>query len=279
MQGKIALVTGANSGIGLWTVIGLAKQGATVLLHARSKERGEAALAEAKTLSGSKDIHLMLADLESRQQIRELAENVKKQFGKLHVLVNNAAIIPPNRILTQEGIEVQFMVNHLSYFMLTHLLLDTLKANAPARIVNVSSNLHAQGKFNPNDPEGATQSYGPGGWAWYGTTKFYNVLFTYELARRLAGSGVTANVVHPGVIGTNLSRSLPKFMHNLYKAVMPKPEKGAETSVYLASSPKVEGVTGKYFVNKQEKSTIPASYDEKAQRQLWEISEKYAAKA
>jgi NAD(P)-dependent dehydrogenase (short-subunit alcohol dehydrogenase family) len=272
MQNKIALVTGANSGIGLWTVIGLAKQGATVILHARNRERGEAALSTAKALSGATRIELMTADFESQEQIQEMAARVRRKYDQLHILVNNAAIIPPKRSLTPDGIEVQFAVNHLAGFILTHDLMPVLQMSGAGRVVNVSSSLHTGGTWNPADPQGENYPYGWQGWGWYGVTKFYNVLFTYELARRFQGAGVTANCLHPGVIGTNLSRGLPKIIHTLYRMVMPGPEKGAETSVYLASSPDVQQVTGKYFDNRQAKPSAPKTYDENAQRALWDYS-------
>lgn len=272
-QHKIALVTGANSGIGLWTVIGLAQQGATVILHARNRARGEAALAEAKARSGATRIELVLADLSSPEQIRTMATTIKRRYERLDILVNNAAIIEPTRTLAPNGIETQFAVNHLAYFLLTQELLPMLRMSAPARIINVSSNLHKNGVWNKDDPQGEHWEYGFQGWGWYGVTKFYNVLFTYEQARRLQGTGITVNCLHPGIIGTNLTRALPKALHGLYKMIMPKPEKGAETSLFLASEPTLEGVTGKYFVNKRIQKSSPATYDETAQQELWRYTE------
>lgn len=277
MQNKVVLVTGANSGIGLATVIGLAQQGATVILHARNRERGEAALTEAKARSGATRIDLMLADLESQTAIRDLAAKVRRSYDRLDVLINNAAIIPPERSQTADGIETQFAVNHLAPFLLTHELLPMLQASGTARVITVSSVLHQNGVWVKDDPQGARFDYGFQGWGWYGVTKFYNVLFTYELARQMRGTGVTANCLHPGVIATNLSRGLPAPLHFLYRLVMPKPAKGAQTSIYLASSPEVEGITGSYWSDKKVKASIPATHDEVAQRELWEYSEKMTA--
>jgi NAD(P)-dependent dehydrogenase (short-subunit alcohol dehydrogenase family) len=277
LQHKTALVTGANSGIGLWTVIGMAQQGATVIMHARHRGRGEAALAEAKARSGATRIELVLADLSSPEQTRTLAKHIMRRHDRLDILVNNAAIVHPTRTLTPDGIETQFAVNHLSYFILTNELLPLLRMSAPARVINLTSNLHKNGLWNKDDPQGATFEYGFQGWGWYGVTKFYNVLFTYELARRLQGSGVVVNCVHPGIIGTNLTRALPKPLHNLYKMIMPKPEKGAATSLYLAGDPTIEGITGKYFVNKRIQKSAPATYDETAQAELWRYTESLIA--
>jgi len=278
MQNKVVLVTGASSGIGLWTVIGLARQGATVILHARNKERGEAALAEAKARSGATRIHLMLADLEHADEIRLLALRVRRMHERLDVLVNNAATIPHQRTLTRDGLEAQFAVNHLSYFILAQELIPLLTESAPARIINVSSAAHGYGHWNAADPQGEQSSYGVLGWGWYGTTKFYNILFTYELARRLKGTGVTANALHPGVIGTNLYRAFPPLVRPVAKLFMGSAERGAATSIYLAASPKVEGMTGKYFVGKRARSSASGTYNETAQRELWDVSERLSGR-
>jgi NAD(P)-dependent dehydrogenase (short-subunit alcohol dehydrogenase family) len=278
MDGKICMVTGANSGIGLATALGLAKRGATVVLVSRSKERGEQAVAEIKAQVPGAKLDLLCADLASMGEIRQLADDFKRKYDRLHVLINNAAIIPPSRTTTIDGIETQFAVNHLAYFLLTNLLLDMLKASAPARIINVSSSYHASGVMNFDDLQ-SEKSYGGMGWTTYGNTKLYNVLFTYQLARRLEGTGVTVNCLHPGVIGTNLTRGLPKPLVAIYKLFVGKPDRGAETSIYLATSPEVERVTGKYFANKKEAASAPASHDREAARRLWEISAEMAGLA
>ncbi len=271
MTGKVVIITGANSGIGLATAHGLAKQGATVVMICRNKDKGQAAQHEVQQTSGNPNVHLLMADLSLQAQVRRVADEFKARFNRLDVLINNAAIIPQKREITPDGIETQFAVNHLSYFLLTHLLLDVLKASAPARIINVASNLHATGKLDFDDLQ-SVKSYSMMGWAHYSSTKLYNMLFTFELARRLHGTQVTVNCLHPGVIGTNLSRTMPKFMHRVYLAVMPKPDDGAKTSVYLATAPEVASVTGKYFVDCKVKDSSPASQDTAAAKRLWDIS-------
>jgi NAD(P)-dependent dehydrogenase (short-subunit alcohol dehydrogenase family) len=273
MNGKTVLVTGANSGIGLATAKGLAKAGATVVMLCRNAEKGQAALREVIDTTKNPDVHLICADLSVQADIRAAAKTFTERFDRLDVLINNAAIVPPQRQLTQDGIETQFAVNHLSYFLLTHLLLDVLKMSAPSRIVNVSSNLHSVGRFDASNLEAAT-GYGMAGIPQYNNTKLFNMLFTFELARRLEDTGVTVNALHPGVIGTNLTRALPRPLSALYRMVMPKPESGARTSIYLASSPDVEGITGKYWANSAISEPSPHSQRQEDARALWEISER-----
>lgn len=269
MQGKLAMVTGGNTGIGIWTVIGLAKQGAQVIMVARNQQRGEEALRLARETAGSDEITLMVADLASLASIRALAAAFKAQYSQLDVLVNNAAIIPEQRRVTGDGLEEQFQVNHLAPFYLTHLLLDALKASRAARVVNVSSQLHANGELHWDDLQSEVNY---SGWQVYCNTKLYNVLFTYELARHLAGTGITANALHPGVIETNLSREIRRGSYGGYITLNPAAERGAATSLHLATSPEVEGVTGKYFDNLREKQSSPRSHDAEAARRLWAVS-------
>jgi retinol dehydrogenase 14 len=271
LTGKITLVTGANSGIGLATAQGLAQRGATVVMLCRSHDKGETARQAITQATGNPNVHLLLADLGVQAQVRRAADEFKARFSRLDILINNAAIIPAQREVTPDGLETQFAVNHLSYVLLTHLLLDVLKASAPARIVNVSSNLHARGKIDFDDLQSA-KAYPTMGWGQYSNTKLMNHLFTFELARRLSGTGITVNCVHPGVIGTNLSRTLPKWMHRVYLAVMPKPEDGAKTSLYVATAPELATVTGKYFANRQEAQPAPASLDRDTASRLWQVS-------
>ena len=201
MKDKTVLITGANAGIGLATSIGLAKLGARVLMVSRDEERGRNAQEIVKEKSINDDVHLLIADLSDPVAIKKLAADVRLQFRELHVLLNNAAVIPRRREVTKDGLEVQFAVNHLAYFHLTGLLMDLLKAKAPTRVVNVSSQVHAGATIDFDDLQSERQY---GRTRVYGKTKLANVLFTYELARRLEGSGVTANCLHPGVVATNL---------------------------------------------------------------------------
>jgi NAD(P)-dependent dehydrogenase (short-subunit alcohol dehydrogenase family) len=204
MQGKICLVTGANSGIGKATVMGLARQGATVIMVSRNAAKGEAARDELRAKSGNSAIDLLLADLSSQQSIRQLAENFKQRYTQLHVLINNAGGYYMKRQESPDGLEMTLAVNYLAPFLLTNLLLDTLKASAPARIINVSSTAQASNFIDMDDLQ-ATKHYS-GGRA-YGQSKLAEVLFTYELARRLQGTGVTANCLHPGFVASNFGQS------------------------------------------------------------------------
>ncbi|HET9476103.1 MAG TPA: SDR family oxidoreductase [Dehalococcoidia bacterium] len=277
MTGKTCLVTGANQGIGKETALALARLGATVVMTSRDLAKGEAALADVRSRSGG-DVELMIADFGSFASIRKLAADFKAKHPRLDVLVNNAGAILLRRSETEDGFETTFGVNHLGYFLLTNLLLDVLKASAPARIVNVSSRAHLGVKMdfdNLNSTRGRYSAMGV-----YSRSKLGNVLFTYELARRLAGTGVTANCVHPGVVRSGFGKNNPglgRLVFQTFQVVarpfILSPEKGAATSIYVASCPELEGVTGKYFVDCREKPSSPASYDEEAQRRLWEISE------
>ena len=270
MAGKICIVTGANSGIGKVTALELARMGATVTMVCRSRNNGEAAIREIKKSIGGASLELRVADLSSQAEIRRLAEEFQNKHDRLDLLVNNAGVFVRQRSMTPDGIETTFAVNHLAYFLLTNLLLDILKRSAPARIVNVSSRAHTSATINFNDPQGEREY---GGWRAYCQSKLANILFTYELARRLEGTGVTANCLHPGVIATGLFRSLPKILHLPLQIFLSSPENGAETSVYLAASPKVEGVTGKYFVKKRPVASSPESQNPDIARRLWEVSE------
>ncbi len=275
MQGKVCMVTGATSGIGKATALGLAQMGATVVMVSRDRARGEAAQSEIKTKSGKNAVDLLIADLSSQQSIRQLAENFKRNYTQLHVLINNAGVFMLTRRETVDGLEMTFAVDYLAPFLLTNLLLDVLKASAPARIVNVSSESHEAGYIKMDDLQ-AKKGYRP--MRVYGQAKLALVLFTYELARRLQGTGVTANCLHPGFVATNFAqRDLWPIARTAAKLVLffgISPEEGAKTSIYLASSPDVEGITGKYFVKSIPKRSTSISYDESLQQQLWEESAK-----
>jgi len=272
-QGKTCMVTGANSGIGKATARALAQMGATVVMVCRDRARGEAARREIITTSKNTAVDLLQADLSSQQSIRQLVEHFQQRYTHLHVLINNAGAAFPKRQESVDGVEMTLAVNYLAPFLLTHLLLDVLKASAPARVVNVSSNSHEAGYIKLEN----LQSKNPyGSMKVYGQAKQAVVLFTYELARRLEGTGVTVNCLHPGFVATHFGQKDVGPAFRLLVKVLgsfgTSPEKGAKTSIYLASSPKVEGVTGQYFVKSIPKRSAAISYDESLQRHLWEQS-------
>src|SRR5919197_1659473 len=251
MQGKICLVTGATSGIGLVTARALAQQGATVVLVGRNPERTTATVGRIQQETGNPHVECLLADLSAQAQVPQLAEEFQRRFARLDVLLNNAGAFIARRSLSVDGIEMTLALNHLAYFLLTHLLLDTLKATPAARIVNVSSDAHRKAQFNFADPQGA-QRYR--GWHAYCQSKLANLLFTYELARRLADTGVTANAVHPGFVATSFghnNRGLVGLFVWLAQFTALSPEQGAETLVYLATSLEVAGGSGACFVEKR----------------------------
>lgn len=273
MNEKICMVTGATSGIGLETALGLARQGATVIVVGRNPEKGSATVSRIQKATGNPSIDFMQADLSVQAQIRQLAEVFKTRYPRLDVLVNNAGAIYLKRELSADGIELTFALNHLSFFLLTHLLLETLKASAPARIVNVSSNMQKNARIVFEDLEGSRKY---NSFQAYGQSKLCVLLFTYELARRLEGTQVVVNALHPGAVGTNIGGNngwLGRLFTPLYKLLAKSPAKGAETSIYVASSPDLEGVTGKYFINKKPVASSPISYDKAVAQRLWDISE------
>lgn len=269
MTGKIVLITGANSGIGRETALALARMGAHVVLLCRDRRRGEEATRAIRARSGNPSVELMLADLSSQRAIREVADEFRARHPRLHVLVNNAAVALRKRRTTVDGLEMTFAVNHLGYFLLTGLLVDRLEAGAPARIVNVSSAAHKEGRIDFGDLQ-AEREYR--GFQVYCNTKLANVLFTYELARRLKGTGVTANCLHPGVVATKIYGKY-RWLWGLFAPLLLKSaEVGAATPIHLASAPEVEHISGKYFVDKRDVPSCPASYDEALARRLWEVS-------
>ncbi|HEX6748791.1 MAG TPA: SDR family oxidoreductase [Longimicrobium sp.] len=270
MSGRVCVVTGASSGIGKATAKELARRGATVALVVRSPERGRAALAEIERDAGCRDARIVLADLSRQADVRRAADELLAAFPRIDVLVNNAAVYTRRRRLSDDGIEMQWAVNHLAPFLLTNLLLPRLVASAPARVVTVSSNAHEMADLRWDDLEMRRRRYR--GFRQYGNTKRANVLFTRELARRAAGTGVTANALHPGVVATDLLlNGFPPI--RLFRRWMRTPEQGAATAVHLAASPEVAAVTAKYFVDERAVSLFASTRDETARR-LWEISER-----
>jgi NAD(P)-dependent dehydrogenase (short-subunit alcohol dehydrogenase family) len=280
MKDKICMVTGATSGIGKATALGLAKLGATVIIVGRDPARGQEACEEIQQQSGNKNVELMTADLSSQGAIRTLVDNFKAKHSQLHVLVNNAGVAPIRRSVTVDGIETTFAVNYLAPFLLTNLLLDTIKASAPARVVNVAGDYHRKATINFDDMMTEKDyTYLKAN----NQSKLALILFTYELARRLVGTNVTANCLHPGAVATDAplkDPDLPAFsrmMYTIFRLFFSSPEKGAETSIFLASSVEVQDVSGKYFVKKSAVSSSPESYNTEIASRLWSVSEKLTA--
>jgi retinol dehydrogenase-12 len=278
LRGKVCLVTGATSGIGVFTAAGLAAQGAQVVLVGRNRQRAEDAVDFIQRRTGTQALSYLLADFCDLAQVRSLALDFKAQHPRLDVLVNNAGAFFFSRRESSYGVEMTLLVNHVAPFLLTNLLLDLLRASAPARIVNVSSDGHRVGNMDLADLE---LSRGYQGMKAYARSKLATLLFTYELARRLEGSGVTVNAVHPGHVATDMWRTNFPVIGPVLKWAMRwfalTPEDGADNSVYLASSPKVERVTGKYFIKREAVSSSPLSYDVALARDLWQASERLTA--
>jgi NAD(P)-dependent dehydrogenase (short-subunit alcohol dehydrogenase family) len=280
MRGKICLVTGATSGIGKVTATALAAQGAEVLIVGRNAQKTQDTAQQIRTETGNDSVHFLLADFSDLGQVRDLAANFKKQYSRLDVLVNNAGAYFNARRKTSYGVEATFLVNHLAPFLLTNLLLETMQNSAPARIVNVASNAHLNGTMDLSDLE--FKQFYFGFWA-YARSKLANVLFTYELSRQLAGSGVTVNALHPGEVATDIFSTDFSIFGPAIKWIVGRfaltPDQGADNSVYLASSPEIAGITGKYFVKREAVASASISYNEKVARQLWDISEKITSEA
>jgi NAD(P)-dependent dehydrogenase (short-subunit alcohol dehydrogenase family) len=271
MKSKVCIVTGGNSGIGKETALSLAKMGATVVLVVRDQERGENAKTEIVRLSGNKSVDVMLCDLLSMSSIRRFAGEFKLKYSRLDVLINNAGAVFNKREVTSEGFERTLAVDYLGPFLLTYELLGLLKASVPSRIINLSSGLAKNGKIDLNDLQ-SERNYA--GMKVYSNAKLMVMMFTYELARRLEGADVTVNVLMPGFVATNLGKNSgslrSSIMFKMVRLMQVSPKKGAETSVYLASSDDVKNVTGKCFAKKKETTTCPISYDEELQKRLWD---------
>src|SRR5258705_4399338 len=274
MNGKVCLVTGGTNGIGKATAQALAKMGATVVIVGRNAPKTAQLVEEIRAVSGNKNVDSLLADLSSQQEVRRLADEFKRKYSYLHVLLNNAGAVFMQRQLSVDGIEMTFALNHLAYFLLTNLLLDTIKASAPARIINVSSDAHASGKIEFDNLQGE-RDYSPRA---YDNSKLANILFTTEFARRLEGTGVTVNALHPGFVATGFAKNNGKVIAALVSIFAPlvarSPAKGAETSIYLATSPSMEGMTGEYFYDSQVISAAPQVTDMVVARKLWDVSAK-----
>lgn len=273
MTGKTVLITGGTGGIGRAAAVALASMGARVAITGRDPARTEQAAAAIVRESGNPMVDAFAADLSSQAEVHRLAGEVLAAYPRLDVLLNNVGGFWAHRHVTADGLEHTFALNHLAPFLLTSLLMDRLKASTPARIVTVSSGAQSDGRIDFDDLMGEGTYSGQRA---YNQSKLANVMFTYELARRLEGSGVTATVLHPGVTSTGFgAEDTARGWGPIIAAMRPfmkKPEQGAETSVYLASSPEAEGLTGQYFASRTPKESHKASYDTAITRRLWQVS-------
>jgi NAD(P)-dependent dehydrogenase (short-subunit alcohol dehydrogenase family) len=272
MTGRTVLVTGATGGIGKATALGLAAMGARVAITGRDLDRTEAAAAEIRQ-AGDGHVKAFVADLTSQSQIRTMAVEVQQKLPDLDVLVNNVGGYWNTRHVTADGLERTFALNHLAPFLLTNLLLDRLMRSASARVVTVSSNAHAMGRMDFDDLQGE-RSYS--GARAYNQSKLANLLFTYELAKKLQGTSVTVNALHPGVVRTAFGAEDPatvqRFLIPFVRPFMKSPTQGAATSIHLASAPDLQQVTGRYFADSTEKKTAERSYDQETAARLWSVS-------
>jgi NAD(P)-dependent dehydrogenase (short-subunit alcohol dehydrogenase family) len=272
MIGKTILITGATSGIGRATALGLAEMGADVAITGRDGGRAEDAAREIRAVGGGQ-VEVFVADLSSQLEVRRLAERVLRSLPRIDVLINNVGGYWNTRHRTADGLERTFALNHLASFLLTDLLLDRLKESTPARVVTVSSNAHAMGRMDFEDLQGTTSYSGARA---YNQSKLANVLFSYELAKRLRGSGVTANALHPGLVSTSFGAEDPAGIQRLLvpflRPFMKTPARGAATSIHLACAPDLEQVTGRYFVDRKAKESAARSYDEAVAARLWQVS-------
>lgn len=271
MQNKMVLITGATGGIGYAAALQLATMGAHVVLVGRNLPKTEAVVAEIRKLTGSPNVDYLIGDLSVQADVRRIVREYRSRYNRLDVLINNAGAMFLRYQVSAEGIEMTLALNHLAYFILTVELIDLLKASAPARVINVTSSSHKLARLKLNH---MTPNKVYNGWLVYMRTKLMNVIYTYELARRLAGSGVTANCLHPGLIGTGIGQNNKGYrpMFVAYQRVAVPPEKGAEHLVYLACSPELAGISGKYFVKKNAVRSSKSSYDPDAGRRLWDFS-------
>jgi retinol dehydrogenase 14 len=253
--------------------VAMAAMGANVVVVGRNQERGGAAVEEIKAQSHNESVELMLADLSVQAEVRRLAEEFLERYDRLDVLVNNAGLVQSKRTETPDGIETTLAINHLAPFLLTNLLLGCLEQSAPSRVITVSSEAQRWGTMDFEDMQSRRKYRG---FPVYGMTKLANIMFTYELAERLDGTDVSANCLHPGSVGTNFgqnNRDAMALFFRTFKPFMRSPEQGADTLIWLASSPEVDGVSGKYFSDRKEIEAKKVAYDPAARRRLWEISE------
>jgi NAD(P)-dependent dehydrogenase (short-subunit alcohol dehydrogenase family) len=272
MTGKVCVVTGANSGIGKETARALARAGAHVVIVSRNQNKGMAALDEIRRDTGSTEVDLLIADMSSFASVRELAAEILREYSRLDVLVNNAGAALPKRTLSADGVEMTLAGNHLGPLLLTLLLTDMLKASAPSRVVNVSSEAQRGVRLDMSDPQFERRKYRA--IAAYGQSKLMMNICTFELSRKLEGSGVTVNCLHPGVVATNIAggSAITKIMWVVFSPFMLNSKDGAAVSIYLATAPEVANVTGKYFVKCKPAQSNPLSYDPKVAREVWEWS-------
>jgi NAD(P)-dependent dehydrogenase (short-subunit alcohol dehydrogenase family) len=271
LAGQVHLITGATSGIGRATAEALARQGAVVVIAARDRGKAVETVAALRTETGNPAVDYLLADLSVQAEVRTLAEQVQQRYQRLDVLINNAGTFQMRRQETVDGIELTWAVNMLAPFLLSNLLLDTLRASAPARVVNVTSEMHQSVSLDLDDVQ-LTHKYS--GQKAYGASKRALVCFTYELARRLAGSGVTANALHPGFAATSMGLDdglLSKIIKPVMRLLAPSPEEAARTSVYLATSPEVSAVSGAYFRSGEPVDSAPQTYDLDVAARLWDL--------
>lgn len=283
MHGRVVVITGANSGIGLATAKALAAQGATVVMTARDAAKGNEAAREVAAFSASEEVYPVTFDLSNLTSVRKGAAQILQQFEKIHVLINNAGLVLSERRLSADGYEMTFAVNHLGHFLLTNLLLERLETSSPSRIINVASTAHKQARGGvPFADLQSAQHYR--GMQVYAASKLENILFTTELARRLEKTTITANALHPGVVATGYARDgdtsgVLAFGIKVIKPFVLTPEQGAKTSIFLAADPGVEKVTGKYFVKCKEARPSKAATDAYAAQHLWKVSEELVARA
>ena len=269
MKGKICIVTGASSGIGKATAHELAKSGATVILMCRDRIKGDAAVAEIKKASEGATVELMIVDLSNQLSIRDAVKSYLRKYDRLHVLINNAGVFKSQRVVTSDGLETMFGTNYLGHFLLTNLLLDRLKSSAPSRIINVTA--PSTTKLNFDDLQGEKKF---GGFTAFGASKMCNLLFSYDLARTMSGTGVTSNAIHPGLVRSNIMNEAPGILRWILNLLSSPPHEAAKAIARLALSPALETVSEKFFKGTKEIAAAPYARDEKVQERLREVAKK-----